>query len=120
MTAVPAAAMDRFTVFAADLDSVQLYELLERLASFALAIVGLGRDYAAVALPRQRTSRPREYHVRLEGAVEFSRFEDLGVTVHHRAGNWLLIGRLDLSALHGLLRRAQLADADLLAIECCP
>jgi hypothetical protein len=118
MTAVAARPTGRFTVFAADLDPAELYDLLDRLARFAVTIVGLGRDHAAVPLPSRGSSRLCDYTVRLAGAVLPAHFDGLGVTVYHHGDSTVLSGRLDHSALHGLLRRAQLVNAELLGIEC--
>ena len=118
MSTVPARRFGPFTVFGADLELAELYELLDWIAGFALAIVGVGRDHAPVLLPPRSGSRPRRYRVRFAGRLDPALFAGFGVTVRHDRLETSLTGRLDRSALHGLVRYARALEIELIALVC--
>jgi hypothetical protein len=117
LTGVPARSVGRFTVLARESESPDVCELVARLAMLGIAIVAVRHGAGATKPPSQDGLAGNRYEIRLAGWLEANLFtECFEVSVRYDGSNTLVSGRLDLAALAGLLLRAGVMDAELIAI----
>jgi hypothetical protein len=116
-TGVPARSVGPFTVLAGESASPEVCELVARLAMLGIAIVAVRRGQGATKPPLQDRLAGDRYEIRLAGWLEADLFtECFEVSVRYDGSNTLVSGRLDLATLAGLVLRAGLLDAELIAI----
>jgi hypothetical protein len=117
LTGVPARSVGRFTVLARESESPEACELVARLAMLGIAIVAVRHGARATKPPSQDELASDRYEIRLAGWLEANLFtECFEVSVGYDDSNTLVSGRLDLATLAGLLLRAGVLDAELIAI----
>jgi hypothetical protein len=117
LTGVPARSVGRFTVLARESASPEACELVARLAMLGIAIVAVHHGPGATTPPSQDGLAGDRYEIRLAGWLEANLFtECFEVSVRYDGSYTLVSGRLDLATLAGLLLRAGVLDAELVAI----
>jgi hypothetical protein len=117
LTGVPGKPVDRFTVLTGELTPVELYELIDRLLEVALAVVGIARDNARVVPPRRRSER-HDYEVRFAGRLSRDAVPQFDVAVEQFGAGTDVTGRLDSSAVNGLLAMARDRGLELISLRC--